>query len=134
MSEIADRIRHFWFELWNHRAVDEMREAFHPDYHRVDHRRLTESGTSRSDWEELTQSWWEVAPDAAAVEFEPLAEKSGHIVYYVLFGGHDAVSGGPIEVPFYVVNEMRGGRFLSAHVFEDRDAALACFVARTATS
>ena len=134
MSPLAERLRRFWFELWNRRALEDIRAEFHPDYRRVDHRSLTESGTSRADWEELSRSWWEISPDVAAVEFEALAEEPGHIVYYVLFRGHDAVSGGPLEMPFYVVNQMRDGLFLTADVFDDRDAALACFAARAGTT
>jgi SnoaL-like polyketide cyclase len=134
MSELAERTRRFWFELWNERAIDTLREELHPDFMQVDHRALTDSGPTRSDWEELMRSWWEVVPDVAAVEFEQLGEDGSHFVYYVLFSGHDAVSGGTVEVAVYVVNLMRDNRFATGDVFDDRDAALACFAARTATS
>jgi hypothetical protein len=133
MGELAERTRRFWVELWNDRRMDALREELHPDYTQVDHRALTDSGVTRSDWEEVMRSWWELAPDMAAVEFEPLGETDDHCVYHVLFSGHDAVSGGTIEVAFYVVNGLRDDRFAIVDVFDDRDAALACFVARTAT-
>lgn len=59
MSELSERVRRFWFELWNERAIDTLREELHPDFRQVDHRALTDSGPTRSDWEELMRSWWE---------------------------------------------------------------------------
>jgi hypothetical protein len=102
-----------------------------PEFAMADHRALTDSGVTRDDWEALSRSWWELAPDILAVEFETLAEEDDLIVYFLLFTGHDTLSGGAVEVPFYVVNSGRD-RFLSADLFDDRDAALACFAEQSA--
>jgi hypothetical protein len=134
MGELAERTRRFWFELWNDRDMDGLLKELHPDYLQVDHRALTDSGVTRSDWEQLMRSWWELAPDVAAVEFEPLADTDTICAYYIVFSGHDAVTGGSIEVAFWAVNGLREDRFANAEAFEDRDAALACFAARTAAA
>src|SRR4051812_3347775 len=134
MGPLAERVRRFWFELWNHRAMDAVLEELHPDYTQTDHRALTDSGGNRSEWGEVSRAWWEVVPDVAAVEFEPLGEKGSVLVYHVVFSGHDAVSGGQAEAAFHIVVGVRDGLFASVDMFEDRDAALACFDARTATA
>ena len=44
--------------------------------------------------------------------------------------GHDGVTGGAIEIPVYVVNRVSSDRFGAGDIFDDRDAALACFAER----
>ena len=134
MSPLAQRLRRFWFELWNDRAMDAMLQEMHPDWSQVDHRSFSDSGVTLSDWEALMRSWWELAPDLAAVEFEPLGESGSHLLYYVLFSGHDTVSGGQIEAPTYIVVGVRDDLLATGEIFDDRHAALARFAACTGTT
>ena len=131
MSPLAERMRRFWVDLWNARDMDAMLQEMHPEWSQVDHRALTDTGVTLSDWEELMRSWWTLAPDLTAVEYEPLGEKGNHFLYYLLFTGHDTVSGGSIEAAVYLIVGMRDDLFATGDIFDDRDAALACFAART---
>ena len=127
MGEIFDWSRAFWFDLWNRRAVDEMRARFHPDYEQVDRRPLTDSGSDLEEWVAWTRAWWEMVPDIAVRELELLAEEGEHVAYLIVFAGHDAVSGGDLSGAFYVIARFSDGRIVSTELFEDRGATLARF-------
>ena len=127
MGELGDALRVFWFDLFNSRAMDEMRARFHPDYEQVDHRALTVSGGDRDEWAAWTRTWWEMVPDLVVREFEVLAEEGEHVAYLIVFAGHDAVTGGDMSGAFYVVGRYVDGQARRTELFDDRAAALARF-------
>src|SRR5687767_2218054 len=107
-----------------------MAERLTDDFVQHDHRPLHQREGTREDWKRALLAWKEVVrPSLQAIEL--LGVHDDTRAYRALFGGHDRLTGGTIEVEIFVVDRLRDNRVCEADLFDHKEPALAHFKALT---
>jgi hypothetical protein len=114
--------------------MPEMLPYYDPGFRCRDHRVMSPLGESLEDWRRVTETWWELSPDIRIAELVILEHEGQWFLYRVRLTGTDSFTGGRFEFVLYYATRLAGTIFVETDVFDDRQAAWACFSGRAAAT